>query len=94
MVNPGPSSTSYFTGAPVRGQTSSPLRKKPHILKEEPGTQSQGAASSKNERVEQPSCSSGTAYGTGSGRKNRTMADCKCIHHWQLHVTFLCFESL
>ncbi|KAL5265869.1 hypothetical protein ACHWQZ_G006512 [Mnemiopsis leidyi] len=74
MANPGPSSTAYFPSHPVRGLTSSPLRKKPHILKEEPGTQGFEMGSCKSERVE-PQPSSSSSNPSGGGRRNRTMAD-------------------
>ncbi|XP_063689076.1 transcription factor ETV6-like isoform X2 [Bolinopsis microptera] len=77
MVNPGPNNPCFVAENPVRDLTRSPLRKKPHIQKEEHGGP-QGcfigpefnSVSCNFEEEEQPSGSS-----SDQGRRNITMAD-------------------
>ena len=77
MVNPGPNNPCFVADNPVRDLTRSPLRKKPHIQKEEQGGPQgcfldSSTMTCKFEEEEQPSGSSGD-----QGKRNITMADRK-----------------
>ena len=95
MVNPPPN-TPYYTENPIRDQTSSPLRKKPHIQSEDPGAvpghssgQGHSSMSCKYGTEDQPSSSA------GQGRRNITMADRKAsIFPTQNFRTFVFGQQL